>query len=93
VCYFFDYLGVLVDRGLVDQNIILGFMSTQITRTWYTLADIIDAERRHRTQTYPPESPPGFVNYFEYLVALVKAAGGPTISARARIRLGLPALS
>jgi len=89
VCYFFDYLGVLVAFGLIDQNIILGFMSSQITRTWHSLEDNINAERRHRSQAYRPDAPPGFLSYFEYLVKLVKAAGGPAISVHVRTRLGL----
>src|SRR6266581_2262033 len=59
VCYFFDYVGVLVVRGIIGEEAIIGMMGTRITQVWRAVEPHVLAERQFRIQTYPPDTPPG----------------------------------
>ena len=89
VCYFFDYLGVLVLYDIVRQDIIIGVMATRLTQVWSTMSPIIEKERGYRIDNYPPETPPGFLVYYEHLVKLVEASGGNNAARIAQQRAGV----
>ncbi|MEU4523567.1 hypothetical protein AB0F52_33240 [Amycolatopsis sp. NPDC024027] len=92
VCYFFDYLGVLLAFGLIERDLVIGSLGTHIVRTWSLLEPHIVAEREHRSQAYPADAPAGFLRYFESLVALVRRSGGRSAGEVITRRLGLPEL-
>lgn len=87
------FRGALVAFDLVRTDIIIGPMCTQIIRTWHTLEASIAAERAHRASTYPAEARPGFLNYFEHLVAVVHSAGDRDASVRINRRVGVRRLT
>ncbi|MGW3995684.1 DUF4760 domain-containing protein [Amycolatopsis sp. NPDC004772] len=93
VCYFFDYLGVLLAFGLIERDLVVGSPGTHIVRTWSLLEPHIAAEREHRSHAYPADAPAGFLRYFESLVALVRQSGGRSAGEMIGHRLGLPSLS
>jgi hypothetical protein len=93
VSYFFDYLGTLVAFELARADLIIGVMGTQIMQVWRILEPAIHAERRHREQTYPSDTPSGFLSYFEGLVKKVIEMGGKESATGIRKRLGVPSLA
>ncbi|MEU4250627.1 hypothetical protein AB0F15_24795 [Amycolatopsis sp. NPDC026612] len=92
VCYFFDYLGVLLAFGMIEKDVILSSLGTHIMRAWYLLQPYIMAERVYRIRVCPSDAPTGFLVYFEYLVVLVRKSGGRSASEVIVRRLGLPKL-
>ncbi|OXM59964.1 DUF4760 domain-containing protein [Amycolatopsis vastitatis] len=92
VCYFFDYLGVLLAFGMIEKDVVLSALGTHIMRAWYLLQPYIMAERVHRRRVCPVDAPAGFLVYFEYLVVLVRKSGGRSASEVIVRRLGLPRL-
>lgn len=93
ICYFFDYLGVLVAFDVVRRDIILGSISTQMVMTWRALDEFIEGERQYRHAALPDDVSHGFLNYFEGLVALIDELGGNQISEIINKRIGLRKLS
>ena len=87
VCYFFDYLGVMVAFGLVHRDVIVGPLCTQIIRVWDMLEPLIVRERAHRLRDYPPDASPGFLKYFQFLEQLVRQSGGRNASVLVNRRL------
>jgi len=92
VCYFFDYLGVLLAFGMIEKDVIVSALGTHIMRVWYLLQPYILAERVHRARVCPVDAPAGFLVYFEYLVVLVRKSGGRSASEVIVRRLGIPNL-
>lgn len=76
VCYFLDYLGILVVYGIMNEETIIGMMGTRIIQLWRAMEPYIMAERRYRIRTYPPDAPPGFLVYYEHLVRRTIDLGG-----------------
>jgi hypothetical protein len=91
VCYFFDYLGVLLAFGLIERDLVIGSLGTLIVRTWALLEPHVAAERAHRGREYPADAPAGFLRYFESLVALVRQAEGRSAGETVIRRRGLRA--
>lgn len=87
VCYFFDYLGVIVAFELAHKDIIIAPMCTQIIRVWTALEPVIKSERAYRKANYPPDASPGFLQYFEFLVRLVRDSGGSDAAMRVNRQL------
>ncbi|GHG08223.1 MULTISPECIES: DUF4760 domain-containing protein [Amycolatopsis] len=92
VCYFFDYLGVLLAFGMIEKDVIVSALGTHIMRVWYLLQPYIVAERVYRERVCPVDAPAGFLVYFEYLVVLVRKSGGRNASEVIVRRLGIPHL-
>jgi len=69
VCYFFEYLGVLVAFQHVSEDMALGTMATQLTQTWTRMLPWIEGERRLRRDQHGPGTGSLFLPYFEHLVA------------------------
>ena len=89
VCYFFDYVGVLASLGIISDELVISMMGTRIMQIWQVLEPYIARERRFRAETYPPDVPPGFLVYFEHIVARVVELGGQQAAARIQQRTGL----
>jgi hypothetical protein len=68
ICYFFDYLGILVLYGIITEDMVVDWVGTRLVLIWATMRPFIEAEREHRRITYPPETPPGFLLHFEHLI-------------------------
>jgi hypothetical protein len=68
VCFFFDYLGILVLYGIIKESMVVDWVGTRMVQTWATMRPFIDAEREYRRISYPPETPPGFLLHFEHLI-------------------------
>lgn len=68
ICYFFDYLGILAMYEIITEDMVVDWVGTRLMQTWITIKPYIEAEREHRRITYPPETPPGFLLHFEYLI-------------------------
>ena len=89
VCYFFDYVGVLVVRGIIGEETIIGMMGTRIIQVWRAVEPHVMAERQYRIRTYPPDAPPGFLVYYEHLVARTIELGGHDAAIRIQQRDGV----
>lgn len=76
VCHFFDYLGALVAFDLAEEDLIIGVMGTQIMQVWRIMEPIVAEERRFRERTFPPDTPTGFLSYYEDLVCRALDRGG-----------------
>jgi hypothetical protein len=76
VCYFFDYIGTLIAFGIIREDIIIATMGTPIMQVWSAMSPIIEKERAYRRETYSSKTPPGFLTFYEHLVACVDARGG-----------------
>ena len=89
VCYFFDYLGVLVSKGIISANTIVSWIGTWIMRVWIVMEPCILAERRHRESAYPQYTPCGFLPNFENLVGIIMQNGGSAAAERIQQEAGL----
>jgi hypothetical protein len=89
VCYFFDHIGVLVAFGIIREDVVIATMGTQIMQVWSAMFPIIESERACRSKTYPSDTPPGFLAFYEHLVACIGGLGGrqAAITIQRRIRL------
>lgn len=84
VCYFFEHIGLLTDRKLIDKKIFLTVMSSIMQRAWHALEPAIEAERAFRKRTYPAYISPTFLPHYERLVELANSPAGPTGRRRRR---------
>jgi hypothetical protein len=89
VVYFFDYLGVLVSSGIINEELVIGTMGTRLVQTWIAIKPFIMMERAYRISSYPPGTPPGFLAYYEHLVKRVEELGGGGAAIRIQQRAGL----
>ena len=91
VIYYFNQVGTLVAFGLISERLIIGVLGSWIMHTWRVLEPLILKERKHRANTYPPDIPSNFSDYYEHLVQRVLDLGGPgamnLIQERIRLRL------
>jgi hypothetical protein len=60
VCKFFDGVGVLLYRGLVDIGLVDDLFHTEVTRLWEKVKPIAEGRRKELNQ-------PTYVQSFEYL--------------------------
>jgi hypothetical protein len=93
VCYFLDYLGVLVVRDIIREETIIGMMGTRIIQVWRAIEPHILAERQYRIRTYPSDAPPGFLVYYEHLVACTINLGGHDAAIKIQRRDGVQRLA
>jgi hypothetical protein len=89
VCYFFDYLGVLVTYNIITEDLVIGALGTRLVQVWQAIKPFIDMERQHRASSYPPGVPPGFLAYYEHLVQRTYELGGHEAAKRIHKRRGL----
>src|SRR5262249_34772572 len=95
VCYFFDYIGTLMLFKLVDDDIIIGTLASQAVVIWRMLEAHIIGEREHRKLTYPQGASPGFLKFYEHMIAEILNKGGENAAAnvqQARGILSLPSI-
>jgi hypothetical protein len=93
VCYFFDYVGTLMLFRLVDDDIIIGTLASQAVVLWTMLENHIHSEREHREATYPPGASPGFLKFFEHMIAEIMNKGGESAAANVQQAKGILQLS
>ena len=93
LCYFFDYVGVLVSLDIISDELVISMMGTWIVQIWQVLEPFIERERKHRIDSYPPGVPPGFLVYFEHIVTRVLDLGGQRAAVRIQQRTGLRRLT
>jgi hypothetical protein len=68
-CYY-DNLGALVAHGVVDVDIVAGYLGSAIVSVWETASPLIKAERTHRNQvTYDHQR---WQLYYENLYHLIR---------------------
>jgi hypothetical protein len=89
VCYFFDYLGALVQFDIIREDLAISLWGTAIIQAWQAVEPFIAMEREHRRRTYPPGISPGFLVYYEDLVCRIKDRGGQDAARRIQQRSGL----
>jgi hypothetical protein len=89
VCYFFDYLGVLVRFGIIREELAISLWGTAIMQVWLSAEPLIFMERAYRRQTYPTGISPGFLVYYEDLVCHIMERGGRDAPRRIQQRSGL----
>jgi hypothetical protein len=92
-CYFCDYLGQLAMYEIVSEELIIGFTGTSISQLLGVLEPFIEKERGHRLETLPEGVPPGFLEYYEHLVARIIARGGRTAADKIREKYSAQKLS
>jgi hypothetical protein len=93
VCYFFDYLGVLVTFGIIRDELVISLCGTTIMQVWLAAEPLIFKERTHRRNTYPEGISPGFLVYYEDLVCRIMARGGRDAARQIQQRSGLRQLN
>jgi hypothetical protein len=93
VGYFFDSLGVLVAHGIISEKLILGSTGTTVMRMWEILHPFIESERSWRASTYASSISPGFLRYFEHLVARNYELGGREAASRIQLEIGLRSIA
>jgi hypothetical protein len=89
VCYFFDYLGVLVEFSIIREELAISLWGTAIIQVWQAAESFILMERAYRKKTYPPGISPGFLVYYEDLVCRIIDRGGQDAARRIQQRAGL----
>ncbi|MGD8456573.1 MAG: DUF4760 domain-containing protein [Anaerolineales bacterium] len=77
VSYFFDNVGMLIAAGIVDENLVLGYIGESVTSCWSVLEPYILREREIRGGD--------FQVYFEHLA--VKARKNPPSQIRRKYKL------
>jgi hypothetical protein len=88
VCYFFDRIGALVAFRIINDDIVIASMGTQIMQVWLALLPLIKKERTHR-KTYGKDIPPGFLVFYGHLVDRIYAQGGGKAATRIQRRIGI----
>ncbi len=81
VCYFCDYVGMLAAYDIIKEDLIIGVMCTQLMQVWNVMEPYIKAERKYRAETFPSDTPPGFLPYYENLVERIRELGGSKAAA------------
>lgn len=89
VCYFFDYLGALVQFDIIREDLVISLWGTVVIQAWQAVEPFIILERQHRIRTYPPGISPGFLVYYEDLVCRIRDRGGQDAARRIQQRSGL----
>lgn len=89
VCYYFDLIGSLVAHGIIREDIVVGHLGSQVMRVWLAMAPAIESERAHRYKTYPADVSPGFLIYYEHLVARIQEMGGQNSASALQRRIGV----
>jgi hypothetical protein len=89
VCYFFDYLGALVEFSIIREELVISLWGTSIIHTWQAAVACILMERSYRRSTYPPGISPGFLVYYEDLVCRIIDRGGQDAAKRIQQESGL----
>ena len=85
VSHFFDTLGFFVARGVVDKEIVIGFLGGAIESTWTALEPFIRQERQFRTLGYQQEMVP-YQEHFEHLVSLARTHPQMRVIQRMKLR-------
>jgi hypothetical protein len=80
VCYFFEYIGLLVAFGHLDQKLVLDSMSTQLVEIWNIMQPAIAEERKTRSLSTDPYYAKRFLPHYEHLMALIALRAGTTRS-------------
>lgn len=93
VCYYFDYLGLLSNKGIISRETVISWVGTRIMQIWITMQPCILAERSYRLATYPQDTPCGFLPNFENLVRIIMENGGSEAAARIQEDSGIRGLS
>jgi hypothetical protein len=75
-CYYCDTLGQLALYKIVPEEIIIGYIGTQLIQVWCIMEPFILKEREHRARTLPPGAPAAFLPYYEHLVCRIAERGG-----------------
>ena len=76
VCYFFEYIGLLVAFGHLDSDLVIGTMSSQLVDVWKIMRPWIIGERKARSEGKDGYGGKEFLPYYENLVALIVAERG-----------------
>jgi hypothetical protein len=71
VCYYFEYIGLLVYFRHLDRDLVLGSMSTQLVEVWRIMQPWIAGERAVRESVKDPYRGSRFLPHYEHLVALI----------------------
>lgn len=85
VSHFFDTLGFFVALGVVDKEIVIGFLGGAIESTWTALEPFIRQERQFRTSRNQRELVP-YQEYFEHLVSLARTHPQLRVIQRMKLR-------
>jgi hypothetical protein len=93
VCYYFDYLGVLVSFGIIREELVISLWGTTIIQVWLAAEPLISKERAHRRITYSAGISPGFLVYYEDLVCRIMARGGRDAARQIQEQSGLRQLN
>jgi len=71
VCYYFEYMGLLVSFGHLDRSLVLESMSTQLVELWQIMQPWIIGEREVRANVKDQYRGKRFLPHYEHLVALI----------------------
>jgi hypothetical protein len=71
VCYFFDYIGTLVHREIVQEELVISLLGNPALRVWAEIEDIVDKEREFRIKNFLHGSKHGFLRYYEDFVCRI----------------------
>jgi hypothetical protein len=93
ICYFFDYIGTLMLFELIDSEIVVGTLASQAVIIWIILEKHIESERTHRRATYPPGASPGFLQFYEHMIAEIIRKGGERAAANVQQERGMRRLN
>jgi len=89
VCYLFDQVGIMVALGIISEDIVIGLAGTPAMRVWLAMTPAIESERAYRRRTYPADIPPGFLTYYEHLVARIYELGAAESASMIQRRIGI----
>ena len=68
VSHFYDNIGLLIDKGIIDQEMVIDFMGLGAKNTWEVLEPFIRLERMKRGD---PTGRIGYQEYFEDMISRV----------------------
>jgi hypothetical protein len=89
ICYFFEYIAAFIGFDIIEGNLIISLMGSQIIQAWVAMEPFTESERRYREQTYPPDASIDFLPHFEWLVGRIRELGGSRAPSRLRSRFGV----
>jgi hypothetical protein len=89
VCYFFDLIGILVVFEIIREDIVIGLFGAQAMRVWLAMWPAIKSERDCRLGENLDDVSPGFLVYYEHLVARIRELGGKDSASILQRRIGV----
>jgi ferritin-like protein len=89
ICYYFENIAAFIVFDIIEEDLIISLMGSQIMQVWVTMGPFIESERRYRQHAFPPDASTDFLPHFQSLVNRIRDLGGTRAPSKLRARAGI----